>query len=108
LGADAQAPFRPGRKRGLEFLCGELIGLHAEVESSKRKGLAGLKGIVTDETRNALVIRTSKGDKLVPKGGTVFIFEGRPQVLVKGDWIVARPEDRTKRVAELLWKGRMV
>ena len=72
----------------------ELIGLHAEVSESTNKSLVGTKGKVMMETKNTLTI----GTKVVPKKGTSFIFKlGKTRVKVKGDKLLARPEDRIKK-----------
>jgi len=77
----------------------ELIGLSCEVVSSPNRYQVGIKGKVIDETRNTLVIRTEKGDKRIEKRGRVFRFEldDGSVVEIKGDAIVARPEDRIKK-----------
>ena len=107
MDAKTSAPFRRSQKQGMGFLCEELIGLFAKVSGSPCKGLIGLEGKVVDETKDNFVIRTAKGDKLVPKKGTVFEFEGHPEAPIKGDWICFRPEDRTKKVADLLRRNRL-
>lgn len=106
---DVKASDSPRRdqKRELGFLAQELIGLFAKVLESPRIGLVGLEGVVEDETRNTLVLRTPNGRKIVPKEGCTFEFGGHPGVRVKGDWLCARPEDRTKRIAELLQRNRL-
>jgi len=107
MDAKTSAPFRRSQKQGMGFLCEELIGLSAKVLDSPCKGLIGLEGKVVDETKDNFVIRTAKGDKLVPKQGTVFQFEGHPEAPIKGDWLRFRPEDRTKKVADLLRRNRL-
>jgi len=76
----------------------ELIGLKVEVEKSSNRYQVGLKGLVVDETKNLIIIRTSNGIKKIQKKKAQFIFtipDGR-RVRVNGDRIVARPEDRIK------------
>lgn len=107
MDAKTSAPFRRSQKQGMGFLCEELIGLFAKVSDSPCKGLIGLEGKVVDETKETFVFRTAKGDKLVPKQGTVFEFEGHPGVAVKGGWVSFRPEDRTKKVSDLLRRNRL-
>jgi ribonuclease P protein subunit POP4 len=100
-------PFRRSQKQGAEFLAGELIGLSLRVCDSSCKGLVGLEGKVVDETKNVLVVRTKAGDRKVPKPESVFVFEGHPDLPVKGSWICYRPEDRTKKVSDLLKRNRL-
>ncbi len=59
----------------------------------------GIKGKVIYETKNMLVIRTSKGDVRVPKDKRLFLFRlpSGKRVIVLGDKVVGRPEERVKR-----------
>jgi len=82
-----------------EIALGELICLGVEVISSKDPTLLGLSGKVVDETKNTLTIRTSSGDKKVPKGVAAFRFSstsGR-RVTIDGRSLVMRPEDKLGR-----------
>jgi len=45
----------------------ELIGLEVEIAESTNKSQAGLKGVVTDETRQTLTIDTGNGEKSLAK-----------------------------------------
>ncbi len=108
MDADAPDSSRLLRKRA-EFLTGELIGLRVGILRSKRKGQAGLEGTVADETKNTLVLRTKAGDeKTIAKAGCIFVFEDYSEVRVPGEWLIARPEDRTKKVADLLCRKKSV
>ena len=107
MDAKPSDPFRRSQKQGAEFLCGELIGLSCKVCDSSCKGLIGLEGKVVDETKNVLVVRTKLGERKIPKSASVFVFEGHPELPVKGDWICFRPEDRTKKVSDLLKRNRL-
>ena len=79
----------------------EFIGLRAKVHHALSLPHQGLEGIVVDETKNTLVLRTGKGtEKTVPKKGCVFRFRlagGKSADLV-GDKIVFRPYDRPKKL----------
>ena len=83
-----------------EFLAGELIGLKARVEKSSGKDFQGLEGKIVDETRNTLVLQTPKGKKSVSKKDCVFLFP-ESGVKAEGFLLVARPEDRTKKIARI-------
>jgi ribonuclease P protein subunit POP4 len=79
----------------------ELIGLRINVDESSNSTVRGLEGRVVDETRNMLVIENEqRTEKKIPKAGNSFIFElnGGVHVRVKGDRLIARPEDRIKKV----------
>jgi ribonuclease P protein subunit POP4 len=78
----------------------ELIGLQVRVAESSNPFAAGLAGTVVDESRNMLVIETDKGvEKKLPKAGNRFVFTvpDGPRVRVKGERLIARPEDRIKK-----------
>lgn len=77
----------------------ELIGLKVKVKNSTNKDQMSLKGKVVDETYNTLKIETKKGEKVIPKNTTIFIFTlpNGTKVQVDGKLLVARPEDRIKK-----------
>ena len=76
----------------------ELIGLDVEITKSKNKSLVGLKGKITDETKNMFVIK-SKGveKKIIKKENTFKIFTGEKWVEIIGELMVSKPEKRTKK-----------
>ena len=77
----------------------ELISLPVKISKSADSSQVGLKGRVIDETYNTLKLETKKGEKVIPKKNTVFIF-GLPnglKVQVDGYLLVSRPEDRIKK-----------
>jgi len=77
----------------------ELIGLEVEVAESSNRCQVGIKGRVVDESRQMLVIETSKGEKKIEKKSAVFIFKlpSGVRVQVDGKLLVGRPEDRIKK-----------
>ncbi|MEM5872270.1 MAG: ribonuclease P protein component 1 [Candidatus Aenigmatarchaeota archaeon] len=76
----------------------ELIGLNVEVFDSTNKFQIGIKGIVVDETKNTITIEAKNGLKKIQKKGATFIFTipNGKKVKVKGEKILARPEERVK------------
>ncbi len=77
----------------------ELIGLHVRVANHSDPSLIGVEGTVVDETMNTLVVETEDGEKVVPKRYGVFHFrlpDGR-WTEVRGEEILSRPHERTKR-----------
>jgi len=76
----------------------ELIGLKVTVSRSKDPNFQGLRGTITDETKNMLVL-FGHGKKLrIPKNIATFrlsLQDGRI-VDVDGSRLVARPENRLK------------
>jgi ribonuclease P protein subunit POP4 len=77
----------------------ELIGLEVEIKNSTNKNQMGLKGKVVDETFKTLKIETDKGEKVIPKDITIFIFTlpNGTRVQVEGKILLGRPEDRIKK-----------
>ena len=76
-----------------------MIGLIMEVEESSNRDMEGLRGRIVDETRNTFVIETEQEEKRIPKTGNMFIFvlEDGTRARIRGDKLLARPEDRIKR-----------
>lgn len=74
----------------------ELIGLPVTVVAASIPGHQGVSGIVIDETRNTLRIRTGSGVPVIPKHPNTFRFtlpEGTV-VDVDGSALVMQPERR--------------
>ncbi|MEM0037696.1 MAG: ribonuclease P protein subunit [Zestosphaera sp.] len=78
----------------------ELVGLIVTVVTHTDESLINVSGRVVGETKNML--KLLKDGKLmhVPKNGGVFTFklEDGTNVLVDGDALVGRPEDRMRRL----------
>ncbi len=76
----------------------ELTGLEVEVVSSKDPNKIGIKGVIVEESKNLLTIKTPKSEKIVPKKECVFRFSlGKEKVDISGEKLVGRPEDRIKK-----------
>lgn len=76
----------------------EFIGLKVQM-TSIANSRSRVSGEVVAETKNTISIQTSKGVKRFPKSTSKFLFtleDGR-KVLIKGQDMVLRPEDRLKR-----------
>lgn len=89
----------------------ELIGLVVRVSRSSDPGKKGISGTVVDETRNTLVVETrnKQGERRVlPKTECTFRFRlpDGEVVEVEGWTIIARPEDRTKKMQRLMERWR--
>lgn len=74
----------------------ELIGLDVLVIRASNPEQVGVAGLVIDETKNTLVIRTGRGEKRIPKRFSVFRFQLPDGTLVDvdGSCLEARPERR--------------
>jgi len=87
------------------FVQTEFIGLNAKVVKSTNPDYVGIKGKIIDETRNTLVIRHEKSDKVIVKNVAVFHFTMPDGTVVEvdGNIIVGRPEDRLKKRLRRRW-----
>ncbi|MCL5430431.1 MAG: ribonuclease P protein subunit [Candidatus Marsarchaeota archaeon] len=86
----------------------ELIGLDCEVTNSSDQFQQGIRGIVVDETRNSLVLETSKGLKRVVKNISTFKFrKGKQVFLVKGEEINFRSYERLEKGLKFYKRRRL-
>lgn len=77
----------------------EFIGLKCNITDALNRSNIGLNGEVIDETMKTLTLDVHGAQKKVQKKGTEFMFrlpKGN-KVIVNGDKIIARPEDRIKK-----------
>ncbi|MGC9099297.1 MAG: ribonuclease P protein component 1 [Candidatus Micrarchaeia archaeon] len=86
----------------------ELIGLKAKVQRCADKKQEGIEGVVIDETKNTLVLDTSKGIKrVIKKSATFKFYVGNKSFTVKGEEINFRPHERTEKALKY-YKRRKV
>jgi ribonuclease P protein subunit POP4 len=102
-----------GRKEQVRNLAmEELIGRKVRIREHSMIDIRGLEGIVLDETRNTLVIRSGERCRTVPKRGSVLEFADRDDrtTVLDGDDILFRPEDRIKRCDKITieWKVTII
>ena len=72
----------------------DLVGRTATVVQAKNESLVGIKGLVVDETRDTLRVRTDRGEKTIMKEQAVIEVDG---VRIEGRLLLASPEKRTKQ-----------
>lgn len=77
-----------------KILQGELIGLYAEIVNAKNKDNIGIKGEITDETKNMITI---DGKKLIKSQITIILKVKGKKVQVEGELLQGRPEERIKK-----------
>ena len=85
----------------------ELIGLNVEVASSSNPCLVGISGRIVDETRNTILVETSKRELCVPKSSAslVITLPDGQRVKVSGSILVSQPENRIhKKISRARWK----
>lgn len=75
------------------IVTGELIGRNVCVIKSENKTTVNIKGIIIDETKNEIIIKTTKGNKKIPKTNTTFVID---DIVVEGTTITKNPVERTK------------
>jgi len=78
----------------------ELIGLRVEVVGTNHPPLAGLAGLVVDETRHTLMVAGDDGKlRRIPKPGQRFRFAtAAGPIDIEGETIDHNPEDRIKKI----------
>lgn len=84
----------------------EVIGLDVTVDTATNPDLAGIAGVVVNETKNMLHIETDTDDvKRVPKQGATFEFvlPTGDRVMVDGRRLIARPARRTEATGGTTW-----
>ncbi|MEM3781577.1 MAG: ribonuclease P protein subunit [Candidatus Micrarchaeaceae archaeon] len=90
------------------IVLGELIGLRVRVAKHTDKKQKRLQGTVVDETKNTLIINTSKGIKKIIKASATFRFyAGGASFLVQGREINFRPEERTEKALKFYKRRRL-
>jgi ribonuclease P protein subunit POP4 len=74
----------------------ELIGLDVSVVEASNPLHRGITGLIVDETRNTLLIRTPAGDRRIQKQYSRFriILPDRTLVIIDGSALVSAPERR--------------
>lgn len=76
----------------------EFIGKELEVIKADNPSLIGIKGKVIDETKNMLIIETNnETKKLVKKQVTIKVKIKEKEIIIKGEILQGRPEERLKK-----------
>jgi ribonuclease P protein subunit POP4 len=84
----------------------ELIGLPVEVVHASNPAQEGIAGRIIDETRNMLVIETSRGIKRIEKAHATFRLQipDGTVVDVSGSALVSQPEKRISKASKMTSK----
>jgi len=84
----------------------ELIGLDVSVVEASNPLHRGIAGLIVDETRNTLLIRTPAGDRRIQKQYSRFriILPDRTRVIIDGSALVAAPERRITQYMKIRGK----
>jgi len=74
----------------------ELVGLYVKIHSSSNPAQIGIEGVITDETKQMLIISTRGGSRSILKSGTHLDLNLPDDTLVRvdGSVLVMLPEKR--------------
>jgi len=88
-----------------DIIRGELIGLDAKIAKSTNQSLVRLKGTISNETRNTIVLLRDGKEKSIVKDTSFFRFSLQDGTVMEidGKILVGRPEDRVKKRIRRLW-----
>jgi len=89
----------------------ELIGLEAKVLKSSDKFRKGVHGVIIDETKNLLIIRTKEGHVVkLPKAKSTFMLKPKgfkQGFVVEGEEINFRSHERTEKAMKYYKKRKL-
>ena len=81
------------------ILSHEIIGLDVQILDNTSPTSRSISGNIIGETKNTILVRTSRGTKTVPKKGAAtikFALESGA-CFISGSSLIGRPEDRISR-----------
>lgn len=79
------------------ILSHEIIGLEVEILNPSTASKT-IRGNIIGETKNTILVRTTKGNKVVPKGNSAIKFKLDSGVcFISSSSLIGRPEDRISR-----------
>ena len=84
----------------------ELIGLDVSVVEASNPLHRGISGLIVDETRNTLLIRTPAGNRRIQKQYSRFriTLPDRTRVIIDGSALVSAPERRITQYMKIRGK----
>ncbi|NPV50478.1 MAG: hypothetical protein HPY60_04680 [Candidatus Methanofastidiosum sp.] len=72
-----------------------LLGKKVEVIQSSNRYEVGIKGLVIEDTKNTIKIRTENGVKIVIKNNIILMVNDRK---IDGNLLIGKEEERIKRM----------
>jgi len=86
-------------KKTAETIRGELIGTCVKIAENKNRCSEKIKGVIIDETKNTITIKTQKGNKKIIKEQIKSMMQEKDgkQKIITGKQIQSRPEERIKK-----------
>jgi len=78
----------------------ELVGLKIKILLSSQNNMKNLLGNIIFETKNMLILRTSKGIKKIPKKIILkaILYLPTTACFIRGNQLIGRPEDRILKI----------
>ena len=72
-----------------------LLGKQVEVIQSSNRYEVGIKGLVVEDTKNTIKIRTEKGVKILIKNSIILMINDKK---IDGNLLIGKEEQRIKRM----------
>ncbi|KYC51707.1 MAG: Ribonuclease P protein component 1 [Candidatus Methanofastidiosum methylothiophilum] len=72
-----------------------LLGKQVEVIQSSNRYEVGIKGLVVEDTKNTIKIRTEKGVKILIKNSIILMINDKK---IDGNLLIGKEEERIKRM----------
>ena len=76
-----------------DIINNEIIGEEAQINDSKNISVKGLNGVIVDETKNTITLKTEKGFKKIIKDQVMLTIKNQK---IHGKLLSFRPEERIK------------
>ncbi len=90
-------------QRATNIINHELIGLEVEVLKDSNSYNEGVKGVISDETMNTLVIENTIVKRIAKKDAVFKFLLHDKAVKVEGKVLLGRPENRVKKTVKSEW-----
>jgi len=72
-----------------------LLGKQVEVKQSSNRYEVGIKGIVIEDTKNTIKVKTENGVKVLLKNNIILMINDRK---IDGNLLIGKEEERIKRM----------
>lgn len=72
-----------------------LLGKQVEVIQSSNRYEVGIKGLVVEDTKNTIKVRTEKGVKILIKNSIILMINDKK---IDGNSLIGKEEERIKRM----------
>ena len=86
--------------RYIDFRSYEIIGLEVSIVSSPDPSIQNISGIIVNDTKNTLQLKSNNKIKTIQKIGNTFLFH-QHNIDIPGKYLIGRPEERLTKVRKL-------